>query len=605
MEKIVKQNKQDNKIKHNSKSRFSKSITKVNKNSQFKKKNFKKVRRKMSYDKIKIIPLGGLGEIGKNMTAVEIGNDIFIIDAGLTFPDETMLGIDIVIPDMTYLEENKDRVKALLVTHGHEDHIGAVPYLLKRIPTKVYSTKLTLGLIEVKLREHNLDTSVLKTVHPGQTIKLGQTLIEFVRVNHSIPDATSIVLHTDIGKVIFTGDFKIDYTPIDGVYMDLQRFGQLGKEGVLLLLQDSTNVERPGYTMSELTVRETFKQIFIEAEERIIIATFASNLHRVQQVIDATEFHNRKLFISGRSMEKNVKIAIDLGYLRIKKDTLRHINEIDKFDANEIVLLTTGSQGEPLSALTRLSKSEHRKVKLMPGDTVVISATPIPGNEGAMGDVINNLTNIGCNVIYSKLADVHVSGHAAREELKLMLSLIRPKFFIPVHGEARHLKMHKELAISVGIEPDNILVGKNGDVFELTRNSLRITNQVQSGPVLVDGLGVGDVGNVVLRDRKHLSEEGLIAVAVSYDPKTNKLVGKPEIITRGFVYVKGSSELFDEIYKIVERIMKDLNKSNKRIEMSTIKNTIRDKIKSYVFSELKRDPMILPMVMEVEDERNK
>lgn len=595
----------ENKEKHYKKNKFKKSIVKPNRSSQFKKRNIAKVRRKnMNSEKVRIIPLGGLGEIGKNMTAVEIGNDIFVIDAGLTFPDETMLGIDIVIPDMTYLEENKDRVKALLVTHGHEDHIGAVPYFLKKIQTKVYSTKLTLGLIEVKLKEHNLDTSVLKTVHPGQTIKLGQTDIEFVRVNHSIPDATSIVLHTQIGKIIFTGDFKIDYTPIDGVYMDLQRFGQLGKEGVLLLLQDSTNVERSGYTMSELTVRETFKQIFIEAQERIIIATFASNLHRVQQVIDATEFHNRKLFISGRSMEKNVKIAIDLGYLRIKKDTLRHINEIDKFQADEIVLLTTGSQGEPLSALTRLSKSEHRKVKLMPGDTVVISATPIPGNEGAMGDVINNLTNIGCNVIYSKLAEVHVSGHAAREELKLMLSLIRPKFFVPVHGEARHLKMHKELAISVGIQEDNILVGKNGDVFELTRNSLRITNSVQSGPVLVDGLGVGDVGNVVLRDRKHLSEEGLIAVAVSFDSKSNKLVGKPEIITRGFVFVKGSNELFDGIYSLVERIMKDLNKSNKKIESNTIKNTIKDRIKSYVFSELKRDPMILPMVMEVENEWN-
>ncbi len=562
------------------------------------------IRRNKSHtiDKVKIIPLGGLGEIGKNMTAVEIGKDIFVIDAGLTFPDETMLGIDIVIPDMTYLEENKDRIKALLVTHGHEDHIGAVPYLLKKINTKVYSTKLTLGLIEVKLKEHNLDTSVLRTVHPGQTIKLGSTDIEFVKVSHSIPDATSIVLHTPIGKIIFTGDFKVDYTPIDGVHMDLQRFGQLGKEGVLLLLSDSTNVERPGYTMSELSVRETFKQIFIEAQERIIIATFASNLHRVQQVIDATEFYNRKLFISGRSMEKNVKIAIDLGYLRIKKDTLRHINEVDKYDADQVVLLTTGSQGEPLSALTRLSKSEHRKVKLVPGDTVVISATPIPGNEGAMGDVINNLTNIGCNVIYSKLADVHVSGHAAREELKLMLSLVRPKFFIPVHGESRHLKMHKELAMSIGIEEDNILVGKNGDVFELKKDSLKITNSVQSGPVLVDGLGVGDVGNVVLRDRKHLSEEGLIAVSVSFDKKTNKLVGSPEIVTRGFVYVKGSTELFDGIYKIVEKIMVDLNKSNKRTDITTIKNTIKDRIKSYVFSELKRDPMILPMVMAVENE---
>lgn len=558
--------------------------------------------KKSSDTKVKIIPLGGLGEIGKNMTAVEIGKDIFVIDAGLSFPDETMLGIDIVIPDMTYLEENKERVKALLVTHGHEDHIGAVPYLLKKIDTKVYSTKLTLGLIEVKLKEHNLDTSCLKTVHPGQTIRLGETDIEFIRVNHSIPDATSIVLHSPVGKIIFTGDFKVDYTPIDGVHMDLQRFGQLGKEGVLLLLSDSTNVERPGYTMSERTVTDTFKKVFLDAQERIVVATFASNLHRVQQVIDATEYHGRKLFVSGRSMEKNIKIAIDLGYLRIKQDTLRPINEISKLPSNEVVLLTTGSQGEPLSALTRLSKSEHRQVKLVPGDTVMISATPIPGNEAPMGDVINNLTELGCNVVYSKLADVHVSGHAAREELKLMLSLVRPKFFIPVHGESRHLKMHKELAISVGIPEENIVVGKTGDVFELTANSLKINGSVQSGPVLVDGLGVGDVGNIVLRDRKHLSEDGLITVAVSFNKKTNKIVGKPEIVTRGFVYVKESSEMFDGLFKVVNNVINDLNKSTKRTDISGIKYTLRDKLKSYVFTELKRDPMIIPIVMEVENE---
>lgn len=565
------------------------------------KRDFSKVnrRRPSNQNSVRIIPLGGIGEIGKNMTAVEIGRDIFIIDAGMAFPDETMLGIDVVIPDMTYLEENKDRVRALLVTHGHEDHIGAVPYLLKRVNTKVYSTKLTLGLIEGKMKEHNLDTSVLKTVHPGQTIRLGETDIEFIYVNHSIPDATSIVLHTPIGKIIFTGDFKIDYTPIDGVHMDLQRFGQLGKEGVLLLLSDSTNIERPGYTMSELSVRETFKSVFNEAKERIIVATFASNLHRVQQVIDATEFFGKKLFVSGRSMERNIRIAIDLGYIRIKQGTLRHINEIEKFKNNEVVLLTTGSQGEPLSALSRLSKSEHRKVSLMPGDTVMISATPIPGNESATGDLINNLTELGVNVIHSKLADVHVSGHAAREELKLMLALTTPKFFIPVHGEIRHLKMHAEMAESVGVKKENILIGKNGSVFELTKNSLEIVDEVPAEPVLVDGLGVGDVGNVVLRDRKHLSEEGLITISVIYDNKTGKLMPNPQIVTRGFVYVKESHEMIQGLCNTVKRVITDMNKSNKRMDISTIKSTIRDKVKTYVFRELKRDPMVMPIVMEI------
>lgn len=558
-----------------------------------------KVKKKKGASNIKIIPLGGLGEIGKNMTAVEYNDQIIIIDAGLTFPDETMLGVDIVIPDFTYLEANKEKIRGLLVTHGHEDHIGAVPYLLKKINMRVYSTRLTLGLIEVKLKEHNLDTSVLKTIRPGQTIKLGDFKAEFISVNHSIPDATAIALHTPEGVVLFTGDFKVDFTPIDGVYMDLQRLGQLGKEGVLLLLSDSTNVEKSGYTMSELSVRETFINVFATATERIAVATFASNLHRVQQVIDATEYYGKKLFISGRSMEKNVKIAIDLGYLKIKEGTIQNINNIDKFDNSEIVLLTTGSQGEPLSALTRMSKSEHRKVKLMPNDTVIISATPIPGNEDSMGGVINNLTELGCNVIYSKLAEVHVSGHASKEELKLMLSLVRPKFFIPVHGESRHLKMHKELAVAVGIPEENILVGKNGQVFEVNRNHIKISGEVQAGKVLVDGLGIGDVGNVVLRDRKHLSEEGILTVAMTYNKTKKAIVGQAEIISRGFVYVKDSQDIMEGAYKVIDKVIEEIK--NKNITDTTfMKYLVRDKVKSYVFSEIKRDPLILPIIMEVE-----
>ncbi|MDO4778646.1 MAG: ribonuclease J [Tissierellia bacterium] len=549
--------------------------------------------------KLRIIPLGGVGEIGKNMTAIEYNDQILIIDAGLTFPDETMLGVDIVIPDFSYLEQNKHKIKGLLVTHGHEDHIGAVPYFLKKITTRVYSTRLTLGLIELKLKEHNLDTSVLKTITPGQTITLGDFKAEFISVNHSIPDACAIAIHTPIGVALFTGDFKVDFTPIDGIYMDLQRFGQLGREGVLVLLSDSTNVEKPGYTMSELSVRETFKQVFATAEERIAVATFASNLHRVQQVIDATEYYGKKLFISGRSMEKNVKIAIDLGYLKIKKDTLQNINNIDSFENNEIVLLTTGSQGEPMSALTRLSKSEHRKVKLMPNDTVIISATPIPGNEDSMGGVINNLTELGCNVVYSKLAEVHVSGHASQEELKLMLSLVRPKYFVPVHGEIRHLKMHKELAVSIGIDPDNVFIGKNGTVFEFEKNSAKIAGEVQAGKVLVDGLGIGDVGNVVLRDRKHLSEEGLITVVLNYDKNKKQIVGKPQIMSRGFVYVKDSSDLIDGAVKVIDSAKREIN--NKKIsDINFMKYMVKDKLKSFVYSEIKRDPMILPIIMEVE-----
>jgi len=557
-----------------------------------------KFNRKKKSSSIKIIPLGGVGEIGKNMTAIEYNNQILIVDAGTTFPDETMPGIDIVIPDFTYLEQNKDRISGLLITHGHEDHIGAVPYLLKKINTRVYATRLTLGLIQGKLEEHGLDTSMLKTVSQGQTIRLGDIDVEFIAVNHSIPDACAIALHTDLGTVLFSGDFKVDFTPIDGVMMDLQRLGELGRKGVLCLLSDSTNVERAGFTVSEISVRETFKKVFSEAEGRIAVATFASNLHRIQQVFDATEYNNRKMFISGRSMVKNIKIAIELGYLRVKEDTIQDIKHIKKYKNEEIVMLTTGSQGETMAALTRMAREEHRQLKLQKGDTVIISATPIPGNEDSMGSVINNLTKLGVKVVYSKLADVHVSGHASREELKLMLALVQPKYFIPAHGELRHLAMHRDLAVKMGVKEENTFITEIGNVVEINQHGAKMTETVPAGKLLVDGLGIGDVGNVVLRDRKRLSEEGLINVAMVYDTKQKKLVGKPEILSRGFVYVKDSQEIISGAYKVLEMTQKEIN--NKNItDTSQMKFLIADKLRAFVYSEIKRDPMILTIILEV------
>lgn len=554
--------------------------------------------RKRRKSSIKIIPLGGVGEIGKNMTAVEYNNQIVIIDAGTTFPDETMLGVDIVIPDFTYLEQNKEKIKGLFITHGHEDHIGAVPYLLKKINTRVYSTRLTTGLIEGKLEEHGIDTHCLKTVSQGQTIRIGDFDIEFIAVNHSIPDSCAIALHTDAGVILFTGDYKVDFQPIDGVHMDLQRFGELGKQGVLAMLGDSTNVERPGYAMSEVSIRETFKKVFAEAQGRICVATFASNLHRVQQVFDATEYHGKKMFISGRSMVRNIKIAIELGYLRVKKDTIQDLSKINKYRDDEIVLLTTGSQGEQMAALTRMAREEHRSLKLQRGDTVIISATPIPGNEESTSTVINNLTKLGVNVVYSMLADVHVSGHAYREELKLMLALVKPKYFIPVHGEIRHQIMHKKLYMSMGAKEENVIIASIGDVIELDHNSYKMTEKVTAGKLLVDGLGIGDVGNIVLRDRKKLAEDGLINVSLVYDTKKKLIVGNPEIISRGFVYVKDSKDIMDGAYKILEQVKMEINSKN-ITDISQMKYLVIDKLRSYVYQEIKRDPMILILISEI------
>lgn len=547
--------------------------------------------------KLKVIPLGGVSEIGKNMTVVEFGNDIIIVDCGLTFPDENMPGIDIVIPDVDYLERNRQKLRGIVVTHGHEDHIGAIPYILKRFDIPVYGTKLTIGLIKNKLIEHKLSKKNLHVVKKGRTIKLGIFKIEFIQASHSIPDSVSFAITTPVGVIIFTGDFKIDYTPIDGDVMDLTRLAELGKKGVLALFADSTNVERPGYTLSEKSVGETFIDLFSKAKSRIVVATFASNVHRIQQVIYAAEHFDRKIALSGRSMVNIVSVARELGYLKINKDTLVDLNKIDRYDDDKIVLLTTGSQGEPMSALTRMAYGEHKKVQLVPEDTVIISASPIPGNEKTVFSVINKLTEIGAKIIYDSLADVHVSGHACQEELKLIHTLIKPKYFVPVHGEYRHLIKHGQLAEQLGMDSENIFIGRNGNTYEFTNNSARLIETDFSGNVLVDGLGIGDVGNVVLRDRKHLSEDGLIVVIITLNKDNGEIITDADIISRGFVYVKENTDLMEEAKLVVEESLKVCKGNNTR-NWSTIKNGVRDDLKKFIYKEIKRKPMILPVIIE-------
>lgn len=545
------------------------------------------------------MPLGGLREIGKNITAFEYEDDIVVVDCGMTFPEEEMLGVDIVIPDMTYLVQNKDRIKGIFLTHGHEDHIGAIPYLLKNINPKIYGTKLTLGLLENKLKEKGLlKTAKLKQVNSGQTVEAGNFSVEFIRSSHSIPDSVFLAIHTPVGTILHTGDFKIDYTPIDGQVLNLNRIGQLGNEGILLLMSDSTNAVRPGYAMSERTVGKTFETIFSSHDARIIVATFASNLHRVQQIITASENHKRKIIVSGRSMENNVKVAMDLGYLKIKPNTLVDINDMNKYRKDEITIITTGSQGEPMAALSRMAAGEHRKIKLMSDDLVVISASPIPGNEVTISRVIDNLVERGTNVVYEALADVHVSGHAFQEELKLILTLAKPKFFMPMHGEFRHLRAHANLAKEVGMKDANILLAKNGDVIELTRNSAVIAGSVTSGNILVDGYGIGDVGNIVLRDRKHLSEDGLIIVAMTMSRDNKNILSGPDIISRGFVYVRESEDLMKEARSVADEIVMDLQDDRIK-DWSVYKAKIRDGMRKFIFEKMGRDPMILPIIMEV------
>ena len=549
--------------------------------------------------KVKIIPLGGLNEIGKNMTAIEYKNDIVIIDCGLKFPDEDMFGIDVVIPDITYLLKHKDKVSGIFLTHGHEDHIGALPYVLKQLNVPVYGTKLTLGIVQSKLKEHNLlSTTELITVKPRDVVRLNSVSVEFIKTNHSIADSVAIAIHTPLGAVLHTGDFKVDYTPIDGEPMDFARFAELGKKGVLLMMADSTNVERPGYTMSEKIVGESLCRIFGKSKGRIIVATFASNIHRIQQIIDAAAMYGRKVAVSGRSMENIVQVAIELGYIKIEKENLVSIDQINKYNNDEIVIITTGSQGEPMSALARMATSEHRKVNIVPGDTIIISATPIPGNEKLVSRVIDQLFKKGAEVVYGSSEAVHVSGHACQEELKLMQTLVKPKYFIPVHGEYRHLKQHGELANSIGVPKSNILIPEIGDVIEVTRNSIKKSGSVISGQIFVDGLGVGDVGNIVIRDRKHLSQDGILTVVVTLSKENKAIIAGPDIISRGFVYVRESEKLMDEARDIVRNVFAKCEEQ-KITDWSTLKSTVRDELRSFLYEKTKRKPMILPIIMEI------
>lgn len=548
--------------------------------------------------KLKVMPLGGMEEIGKNMTVLEYNDEIVIIDCGLSFPEDEMLGIDIVIPDITYLMKNKDKIKGIVLTHGHEDHIGALPYVLKKIDVPVYGARLTIGLVEFKLKEHRLGKVSLNVVEPGSKINLGGFEVEFIRVNHSIPDACALAVTCEVGTVFHTGDFKVDFTPIDGQTMDLHRIAEIGRNGVLLMMGESTNVERPGYTVSESVVGHTLDEIFSEADSRILVATFASNIHRLQQIINAAYKNGKKITTSGRSMVNVVNVARNLGYLTIPDNTFIELKDIKRYNDNEIVIMTTGSQGEPLSALTRMAAQEHRQIEIKKNDLVIFSAHPIPGNEKLVSRVIDQLFERGARVIYESISDIHVSGHACQEELKLMHTLVKPKFFTPVHGEFRHLKQHMELAVKLGMKEENVFTLKNGSVLELDKDSARITGKIPSGNILIDGLGVGDVGNIVLRDRKHLSEDGLMVVVVTMSRELGKVVSGPDIISRGFVYVRESEDLMDKTRDTVKQTLENCENKNIR-EWSYIKNAIKDDLRNYLYEKTKRNPMILPIIMEV------
>ena len=549
---------------------------------------------------LRIIPLGGLGEIGKNITLYEYNSDMFLVDCGMSFPDEDTPGIDIVIPDFTYILENKDKIKGLVVTHGHEDHIGAIPYLLRNFNLPIYATKLTIGLISVKLKEHKLlSDAKLNVVNTGDTVKLGAFSVEFIHVNHSIPDAVGFAISCGAGTVIHTGDFKIDTTPIDDKVIDIARFAECGKSGVLALLSDSTNAERPGYTASESIVGESFSTLFKKAEDhRIIVATFSSNIHRIQQIIDEAARHGRKVAASGRSMLNVIAVASELGYLKIPDGVLIDIDMIKYYRPDQLVIVTTGSQGEPLSALHRIAFSEHRQVEIIPGDMFIISANPIPGNEKLVSRVINELMKRGANVVYEKMYDVHVSGHACQEEIKLMMAVTKPKFFIPIHGEQKHLNKSKGVANAMGIDSAHTVIAENGNVIELTKDSIKVVDTVTAGRVLVDGLGVGDVGSIELRDRKHLAEDGIIVVTVSIDKITREIVAGPDVVSRGFVYVKESEELMRELDELVCDVLEKCYVTNVR-DWTAMKLKIKESVSKFLYSRTHRSPMVLPIIMDV------
>ncbi len=549
---------------------------------------------------LKIIPLGGLHEIGKNITAFEYEDEIIVVDCGLSFPEDDMLGIDLVIPDITYLLKNKEKVKALVITHGHEDHIGAIPYFLKQLNVPIYATRLTAGLISNKLEEHKLLRSTeMHIVNQGDTIKLGNNFkVEFIRSSHSIPDSVMLAITTPIGTVLHTGDFKVDFTPIDGQIMDFGRISELGKQGILALMSDSTNSERKGFTMSESSVGELFDKLFLNCTKRIVVATFASNVHRIQQIVNSAVKNGRKIAVCGRSMINMITTATELGYIKCPDNLFIDIDMIGNYADEQLVIITTGSQGETMSALTRMATGDHKKVKITPNDLIIISATPIPGNEKYVSKVIDDLMQLGAEVVYSALADVHVSGHACQEEQKLILALTKPKFFIPVHGEYRQLRAHRDTAETMGIDKDNIIMMTNGRVLEINENEAKFTSSVPSGRVLVDGLGVGDVGNIVLRDRQHLAQDGLIIIVLTMDSETGEVVAGPDVISRGFVYVRESENLMDDVKSVVRHEISKCEERGVR-DWSTIKSTVKENLRDYLFIKTKRNPMIIPIIMEV------
>lgn len=552
----------------------------------------------MSEEKVRIIPLGGLGEIGKNITIIECDDEIIVIDCGIAFPDEEMYGVDLIIPDITYLKNNVDKIKGIFLTHGHEDHIGSLPYVLKEINVPLYGTKLTIGIVKTKLEEHNiLSQAKLNNVEPGDVISFRKLKVEFIRSTHSIADSCSLAIFTPVGIILHTGDFKIDYTPIDGEKMDLQRISNLGKEGIALLMADSTNVERQGHSLSEKSIGLTLDRIIGKAKGRVIVATFASNIHRMQQIVDASFKNNRKVVFNGRSMENISKVAMELGYLHIPDSEVISIDDLKKYENDKITLITTGSQGEPMASLARIAFSNHRKINIEPKDTFIISASPIPGNDKLISRVINQLFRKGADVIYEDLEDVHVSGHAYQEELKLIHTLVNPKYFMPVHGEYRHLKHHGDLAESLGMKKNNIFILETGNVLELTKDSCRKEGKVRTGAIFVDGLGVGDVGSIVLRDRRHLAQDGMLTIVVAIEIDTLSIVSGPDVITRGFVYVKESEEL---INKVKELSVKELEKclSMGVVEWYVLKGNIKKTVENYIYETTKRRPTIIPIIME-------